>query len=151
MGYIRITTGEELEEMQERGKTVTGRFHNFFTDVPLFGGQEWRTETPETIAAFFEEAAIEFKKNFENESRLAVEEHSRKSWFIRKWHEFRGWKPPKTYTRDEILSEMASKCLRLAHWMEANQYRPFYVGSDMSYLILKPRAVARMITMKILK
>jgi hypothetical protein len=145
MGNIRITTSEELEEMRERGKTTIGRFCNFFEGAP-HGRQEWMTETPEDIAAFFLNAAIELQKDFENERKLAIEEHSRKNWLVRMWREFRGWNPPKSYSLDEIHTEIAAKCLRLANWMEANESRPFYVGSDMSYLVWKPRVVARIIS-----
>ena len=43
----------------------------------------------------------------------------------------------------DCLLETAVRCEELAKWMEDNAGRPFYKDSDMSFIIDKPRAVAK--------
>ena len=130
-GY-RIHIGDPREAVAERAKTTIGRFWNFFENVPLWAGDEWKTMETEEIAAFFREAAEALKQQI-------IDTHNAKPWLVRKWLEMRGWKAP---TNEFVIEEIRKKCERLAAWMAETQHRPFYAGSDMSYLITKPRAVA---------
>ena len=122
------------------------RFNAFFEGIPLWGGQEWETLGIEEIVAIFREAATEMHKQSKEQYYTAILEHDDRWWIVRWWKELRGWKLPHVHSEVEIIQAMAKRCRRLSEWMTANASRPFYAGSDMSYLIEKPVEVAIALT-----
>lgn len=121
-------TEEELEAMktkQSRGsisllddseRALYERFEDLFSDVPIRNGQKWKSASVDELVTLFKNVAV-----------ICVKAHSGR------------------VTVKDMLDDMANRCEDLASWMQANQYRRFYMESDMSHLIGKPRAVAERI------
>lgn len=122
------------------------RFNAFFQDVPLWGGQEWKTLSVDEIVSIFREAAVDILEVFQQRHDDAVRQHSMKNRFARRWQEFCGWKAPHAPSLEEILQDMATRCKDLSSWTKQNKSRLFYAGSDMSAFIDKPAAVAERLT-----
>ena len=118
------------------------RFNAFFQDVPLWGGQEWKTLSVDEIVPIFRGAAADILEVYQQRHDEAVREHSMRNRLARWWREFRGWKAPYVPSQEEIVQDMAARCKNLSNWMRQNSSRPFYAGSDMSVFIHKPAAVA---------
>jgi hypothetical protein len=141
-----VIVSQKETDLDKKPNDVIERFWAFFTDVPLHGGQEWETLSADEIAAIFQEAAAAIEQLRTEEYNVAVAEHNKKNCLARWWDEkIRGWKAPRIGAQSEIMKKMSQKCRNLADWMEINQHRAFYVNSDMSYLIRKPRAVAELL------
>lgn len=138
----RLDSPEAAASYEGRMKDYR-RFEALFQGVPLHGGREWTDNSVIEIKKVMIAAADAIVSLQTDTREAAVDAHGQKSWLARKWSEFRGWTPPTVPEKTTVLHEMAERCERLASWMEANQSRPFYVGSDMSPFIVKPRAVAR--------
>jgi len=138
---VVIAGTREVNHNQEPA-TKIDRFNAFFSDVPLHGGKEWKTLSIKEIIAFFLEAVVEIHKEYEKRYSTSVQEHSSLNPLMRRWKEFRGWKAPYIPTEVEIIKDVAVRCKELSDWMQKNSSRPFYAGSDVSYLIEKPKAVA---------
>lgn len=147
--YLKTDTGiiivsvDEVESNQPQN--VFERYENFFQNVPLHGGREWQLRSPEEIAAFFREAIAVFIFQYEQLRNEAEYKHKRSWWWTKMWRKLRKWQLPEVPTEKELLKRCAERCESLADWMEKNQSRPFYAGSDMSDYIVKPRRVAAML------
>ncbi len=141
---MRVVSVEEID-LNKKPTDPIDRFHTFFDDVPIFGGKEWETLTPEQIVEVFKEAATEFHNRSVRRHEEVVSEHTKRNPIIRWWRERRGWHAPKIASVEQIEKEMANQCRELATWMRTNQRRPFYAGSDMSRFIVKPEAVAKIL------
>jgi len=140
--YIRVRSNP-IEQIKEHSKTVLGRFTNFFEDVPTWSGQEWETVAPAEIADFFKDEVIPaFQEYHEQVRKNSVDEFNNRNWLVRFWMKKKGWKEHEVPTADDLKKSIIGRCRRLADWMQDNQYRPFYEGSDMSAYIHNPRAVA---------
>jgi hypothetical protein len=118
------------------------RFNAFFQNVPLWGGQEWKTLSVDEIIFIFRGASVDLLEVYQQRHDEAIREHSMRNRFARWWREFRGWKAPYVPLQEEIVQDIAARCKDLSNWMRQNSSRPFYAGSDMSVFIHKPAAVA---------
>lgn len=121
------------------------RYQALFIGVPLLGGDEWKTLSVDELVSICHEAASEAHDLFQRRRADAMQEHAQQWVFARWWREWRGWQPPEAPSREEIFAVMADECLRLSRWMQEHQNRPFYVDSDMSYLVYKPAKVAELL------
>lgn len=135
---------------EEKPSNPLLRFWDFFVDVPLYSGHEWKTLSPQEIAAIFIETA-EYVVRKEAEAReQAISEHDGKWWIARWWSKnVHRWKPPHAVSLEEVIKDMQGRCNELADWMQTTQHCAFYMGSDMSHFIWKPRAVASLIAERI--
>ncbi len=143
-GNAKITI-EAIQEMDlsKTPNTAIEHYEAFFVDVPLYSGQEWKSlEVPEIVEIFLE-ARAEIQALLESRVKDSIERHNNRNWFFRKWLEYRGWKAPITPSLKDITTAMCSRCENLAEWMAVNSQRPFYRDSDMSYFVVKPRAVSK--------
>lgn len=137
-----VIVGARDIDFNQKPSTTIERFEAFFHDVPLWGGQEWKTLSVDEIVPIFQEAVVDILQVYQQRHDAAIQEHSSHSRFVRWWKELRGWKAPYIPSRDEVVQDMAARCRRLADWMRANNSRPFFAGFDMSHLTHKPEAVA---------
>lgn len=130
---------EEKVRCEEPIRCNLDRYHEFFRDVPLWGGREWKTLDVPEIVEIFHNAAEEGLVYLKNEQDILLKEYSGRNALVKLFR-----KPPRVSipTKSELLEEMIGRCRRLADWMEKNQSRRFFYDSDMSVFIVKPRAVA---------
>lgn len=102
-----------IDHLTEDEVAAIERYNDLFENVPLRGGREWQSLDSEELATVCLNAAGPvFKMN-----------HGR-------------------YTMREVIENAASRCEGLANWMDQKKYSSFYMGSDMSAYISKPRLVA---------
>jgi hypothetical protein len=134
-----------MRTVEERSKTTIGRFWNFFDDVPLWSGKEWESMEAADIARFFEEEA--FPDVISDFMRQHGALFKPLNLIQRLYCKLRGLEVPKAPTVEELRIEVIQACRRLADRAEVNQHRPFYIGSDMSPYISKPREVANILEM----
>jgi hypothetical protein len=127
-------------------------YHSMFQDVPLWSGREWSTMSAEAIAERFKVAALHvvhseesYQRGLEESFAEAQREYQARSSLVKFF--LKAPEPPQhqTPTLGEIHEEMAARCERLALWMEETQHRAFYMDSDMSAYITKPRTVAALL------
>jgi len=118
------------------------RYHALFHEVPLWGGQEWKSLDIDSLVAVHTDATDAIIELSEAEKKSAIEEFESRNGFVRWFKKVRGWQTPSVPTRQEIANQMIDRLRSLADWMEGNQNRRFYQDSDMSAYIVKPRAVA---------
>lgn len=137
-----VVVGNRQIDLGHKPSTAIDRFHEFFRDVPLWGGREWKTLDVDEIETVFREAAVCIREMHQQQRDIAVKEHLERNGIIRWWKELRGWKTPYVPSQDEILQAMAARCTQLSEWMLSMSRRSFYADSDMSYLIRKPKEVA---------
>ncbi|EKD58356.1 MAG: hypothetical protein ACD_56C00146G0015 [uncultured bacterium] len=147
VGYEKTDQGPVIVDVcdvdiNQESETVIERFDAFFKDVPLHGGKEWKTLSVNEIVPIFREAAVEIRKMYQAWHDAAIQQHSTKNPLIRWWLEIRGWTAPCVPSEKELIEDIATRCMRLSSWMGENSTRPFYAGSDMNYLICKPKEVA---------
>ncbi len=153
IGYKKTIHGSAVVffgdvDLNSQPSTALERYEAFFQGVPLWGGKGWETMSVDDILSIFRKAALDIVQIFRHMYDVAVHEHACRHWFIRWYRELRGWKPPPIPSEQEILLAMADRCKGLSDWMEVNQYRPFYVGSNMSQFVNKPKAVAQQLVQK---
>ena len=137
-------------EVSKKSDTIIERFNKFFNDVPLYNGEEWKTLSVDEIVSVFKEAAVAIRNVYQQKHNEAVQEFE--SWNRpKKWWKVDvcEWEPPGVPTEDALLRDMAERSEDLSEWASNNQYRPFYSGSDMSYLVNKPAAVAARINFEL--
>ncbi|MFA7194044.1 MAG: hypothetical protein WC087_03960 [Candidatus Paceibacterota bacterium] len=102
-----------LNELSEEQFVAIRRHNNLFENVPIYSGDEWKTLSVEELV----QVCLA--------SRDAV-------------YEMHGGK----HDHSVILQETIDRCRSLADWMSGKQHSSFYMDSDMSHFIVKPREVA---------
>jgi len=107
---------ENCYSFSEGERKALRRMNNLFQDVPIYNGHEWKTLSVDELM----DVCI-----------TAIELQCKMQQSI------------KGYSRTQLVFEMADRCSNLSVWMQNNAKRPFYAESDMTYLIEKPREVAR--------
>jgi hypothetical protein len=105
--------------LTEEQDAARRRCNNLFNGTPVHNGREWKTLSVEELVQV---------------CLVACD-----SVYI--MHDGK-------HTLNTILQEIIDRCRTLANWMDANKYRRFYMDSDMSDFIVKPRAVADILAEK---
>ena len=128
-------------------KTTTNiqRYNAFFTDVVVWGGQEWRTLSVNEITLFFREVAVDLRWAYQQRHDVAMREYDRHNRFVRWWKRSRGWKAPHVPTQEEVVKEIATRCRNLSKMVEWKCSSPIYTDTRMDHLISKPNDVAEML------
>lgn len=134
LGTVRAPSGE-LSSLEQ--------FDVMFDHVPLFNTERWRDLSVGEITRVFSDASQEALELCERRRKQVIDDHANGSWAGCLWDKITGWKAPAEISRAQILEDMAQRCERLSDWMTQNQFRRFYMDSDMSFLIVKPREVAK--------
>ena len=124
-------------------QTAIEKVEALFDGVPVWGGREWETLSVDELVSIFEAAAPEILRLELKLHAEALDEFSRQNIIIKWWRRLNGWKEPSAPTLHDVLCQMAERCMSLSDWMNGNRFRPFYFGTNMTYLVEKPKLVAK--------